>query len=134
MKCSTVIGFLFTLALISYVAAEEDIDCGPNYPQGLPCIAGGQLVHDQPAAFEGMPSVMVLAYRTELRHLREGLELAAQHSDWTIDDWQMDQEPDGMRYRSMLRNGGQLVAVSVYMGRDDWALLQIMPFPEGFRD
>lgn len=126
------------VALVASLTAtsqsEEEIDCGPNYPEGLPCIAGGTLVHDEPSAFPGMPGVMVLAYWTELRHLRAGIEKAAEHSDWSVNDWEVGEEPDGKRYRNQLVNGEQVVAVSIYMGKNGWALLQMMDVSDLVKD
>ena len=101
------------LAFVSPGYTETEVDCGPNYPLGLPCIEGGKLVHDEAPVFPGMPHTMVLAYWSELIHVRQGMELAAQHSDWTIEQWDVGEEPDGPRYRTRLVRGENVVMVSL---------------------
>jgi hypothetical protein len=118
--------FLCLISSSALVAAESP--CGPDYPSDLPCVSGGVYV---PVGDVPIPNakMVVLFYETPVVALFDEFTGRARKAGWQVSEREVADEPDGVRYRTVLRKGAVSVGVSVYL-LEGKPLLQLSVFAQ----
>ena len=103
---------LILLPMLCWQSADADTPCGPDYPTDLPCISGG--THQRTVSLIAETKSMVITYPMSKEALADALKHAIDDSDWDVQHWRSEHEPDGERIRGSITKDDRSVGISVY--------------------
>ncbi|HEY8084914.1 MAG TPA: hypothetical protein VIE69_04865 [Methylophilaceae bacterium] len=126
---------IMSLFTVQACAGDDQHQCGTDYPENFPCIAGGKVLKvNLNAVLPGvaMPKMAVVAYPQPYKNVFDLLVKNAESLSWAMQSHEDGKEPDGIRYRASFVQNQQKVSISVYQNLEnkDWAMVQVMELAE----
>ena len=97
------------------LATQPSVSCGINYPEGFPCLPGGEVLpNPQESRWPGIRHAAVLGYPLDPAVVSERISEAAVAAGWSIDYSYIGPEPSGDRFRSRFSLAESWVTTSAW--------------------